>query len=152
VATIEVTVDRRADSHKAIQKLVDHRTEMLALYGKLAAHRPFKEYPPLNDLLQRFCQSLIDYTADAHLRLYRFIDSKSERRASMLDVAKYVYPKIAESTDKILDFNDLYDSLVQDDDLDKLEKELSRLGEMLADRIELEDQLIDVLCTPRDEP
>lgn len=151
MATTEVTVDRRAESHKAIQRLVDHRTEMLALYGELAAHRPFKEYPPLNELLQKFCQSLIDYTADAHLRLYRFIDSKNERRATMLDAAKCVYPKIAESTDKILDFNDLYDSLEQENDLDKLEKELSRLGEMLADRIELEDQLIEVLCAPREE-
>ena len=51
----------------------------------------------------------------------------------------------------MIDFNDLYDSLEKEKDLDKLEKELSRLGEMLADRIELEDQLIEVLCAPREE-
>ena len=151
MTTTEVTIDRRADSHKAIQRLIDHRTEMLTLYSELATHRPFKETPQIIELLQRFCQSLIDYTADAHLRLYQFIENNNERRVSMLSVAKRIYPRIADATDTILDFNDLYDSLEQCKDLHKLENELSKLGEILADRIELEDQLINVIRSPRDE-
>ncbi|MDH5544199.1 MAG: sigma D regulator [Gammaproteobacteria bacterium] len=148
--TKEVLIERRAESHRAIEQLVSHRTEMLALYGELAAHRPFSSTPELVDLLQRFCQSLIDYTADAHFRLYRFFDANQERRMSVAKLAKHVYPHIEDSTQKILDFNDRYDTPEHCDDLSQLEDELSMLGEKLADRIELEDKLVEVLCRPRD--
>ncbi len=152
MTTTEATVERRSQSHRAIQKLVDHRTQMLALYGELAAHRPYvggdqNEY--IVNLLQRFCQSLIDYTADAHFRLYRFVDNNKERRASVADIAEVVYPYIESSTQTILDFNDKYDSDEHCKDLTALEKDLSTLGETLADRIEQEDRLVDVLSINR---
>jgi len=153
VTTSEATVERRAQSHRAIQKLVDHRTQMLALYGELAAHRPYTnsekgEY--IVNLLQRFCQALIDYTADAHFRLYRFVDTNKERRTSVVDVAKDVYPHIENSTQIILDFNDKYDSDEHCKNLTELENDRSKLGETLADRIEQEDRLVEVLSSRRD--
>lgn len=152
VTTSEAIVERRGQSHRAIQKLVDHRTQMLALYGELAAHRPYtdsnqSEY--ITNLLQRFCQSLIDYTADAHFRLYRFFDNNKERRATVVDIAQDVYPYIEDSTQTILDFNDKYDSDESCGDLSKLELDLSILGETLADRIEQEDRLVEVLSSGR---
>lgn len=145
----EAVVERRTESHRAIEQLVGHRTEMLTLYSELAAHRPFKSSPFVVDLLQRFCQALVDYTADAHFRLYRFFDSNQERRMSVAKVAQHIYPHIEDSTDKILDFNDRYDSPEHCTDLSNLENDLSTLGEKLADRIELEDSLVEVLCKPR---
>lgn len=152
MTTSEATVERRSQSHRAIQKLVDHRTQMLSLYGELAAHRPYtgaenSEY--ISNLVQRFCQALIDYTADAHFRLYRFVDNNKERRATVSDIAEKVYPQIEESTQMILDFNDKYDTDDSDKDLTKLEADLSVLGEKLADRIEQEDMLVDVLSSGR---
>lgn len=152
MTTSEATVERRESSHRAIQKLVDHRTQMLALYGELAAHRPYtaegkNEY--IVSLLQRFCQALIDYTADAHFRLYRFVDNNKERRTSVVDVAKDVYPHIENSTQTILDFNDKYDSDDNCKELSNLESDLSKLGETLADRIEHEDRLVEVLSSRR---
>lgn len=152
MTTSEVTVERRSQSHQAIKKLVDHRTQMLSLYGELAAHRPFtaaenSEY--IQNLLQRFCQALIDYTADAHFRLYRFVDNNKERRTSVVDVAKTVYPYIEETTQMILDFNDKYDSDEFKQYLPMLENDLSVLGERLADRIEQEDRLVDILSKGR---
>ena len=153
MTTTEAIVERRGQSHRAIQKLVDHRTQMLALYGELAAHRPYSgseqnEY--ILNLLQRFCQALIDYTADAHFRLYRFFDNNKERRINVVDIAKDVYPYIEDSTQTILDFNDKYD--LTDDataDLSRLETDLSILGETLADRIEQEDRLVEVMSSSR---
>jgi len=152
VTTSEATVERRSQSHRAIQKLVDHRTQMLSLYGELAAHRPYtgsenSEY--ISNLVQRFCQALIDYTADAHFRLYRFVDNNKERRATVSNIAEKVYPQIEESTQMILDFNDKYDTDDSDKDLSRLEADLSVLGEKLADRIEQEDMLVDVLSSGR---
>ena len=152
MTTSEATVERRSQSHRAIQKLVDHRTQMLSLYGELAAHRPYtgsenSEY--ISNLVQRFCQALIDYTADAHFRLYRFVDNNKERRATVSNIAEKVYPQIEESTQMILDFNDKYDTDDSDKDLSRLEADLSVLGEKLADRIEQEDMLVDVLSSGR---
>ena len=147
-----IIVERRSQSHYAIKKLVDHRTQMLALYGELAAHRPFttaenSEYT--TNLLQRFCQALIDYTADAHFRLYRFFDNNKERRSSVVGIAQSVYPHIESSTQMILDFNDKYDVDSESMPLAALEHDLSTLGEKLADRIEQEDKLVDVLSESR---
>lgn len=152
MTTSEATVERRSQSHRAIQKLVDHRTQMLSLYGELAAHRPYtgaenSEY--ISNLVQRFCQALIDYTADAHFRLYRFVDNNKERRARVSNIADKVYPQIEESTQMILDFNDKYDTDDSDRNLSRLEADLSVLGEKLADRIEQEDLLVDVLSSGR---
>jgi len=154
VMTSEATVERRSQSHRAIQKLVDHRTQMLSLYGELAAHRPFTSADKsdyIKNLLQRFCQALIDYTADAHFRLYRFVDNNKERRTSVVDVAKNVYPYIESTTQMILDFNDKYDTDEFYESISMLENDLSLLGEKLADRIEQEDRLVDILSRSRQD-
>lgn len=137
--------DRRANSQQMIEQLVYERTQMLSLYSQLAAKQPFSELNTVSNLLEQFCQALIDYTADAHFRLYRFIDEKRERRRAIIEVADEVYPKIVESTQSILDFNDKYDLEDYSEQLFALGNDLSLLGESLADRIELEDKVIDIL-------
>lgn len=139
--------DRRVNSHVMIEQLVNERTQMLSLYSELAAKRPFIDSTSISDLLEQFCQALIDYTADAHFRLYRYIDEKRERRRGVIDLADKVYPKIVISTQSILDFNDKYDLEDYSEQLFTLGDDLSHLGECLADRIELEDQVIDILSS-----
>ena len=143
--SVSPSPDRRTNSLQMIQQLVDERTQMLSLYSELAAKHPFVDAESVSDILEQFCQALIDYTADAHFRLYRFIDEKKERRRAVLEVADRVYPKIVTSTQSILDFNDKYDLEDYSEQLFALENDLSRLGESLADRIELEDKVIDIL-------
>ena len=147
--TTAAPVERRARSQQAIQQLVNNRNEMLKLYNMLAAKRPFKQNKSVVTLLQNFCQSLIDYTAEAHFRLYQYIENQNERRQAVADLARDVYPRISDTTQQILDFNDKYDCEDHCDDLSQLEIELSQLGERLADRIELEDKLIDVMTSRR---
>lgn len=143
--------ERRASSHAMIKELVGVRDHVLALYGELAAKHPFTDTESVHDLLEEFCQSLIDYTADTHFRLYRFIDEKRERRRSVVEVADRVYPGILDITDAILSFNDRYDFEQgrENVDLTNLEQDLSLLGERLADRIEYEDQIIEVMIRER---
>lgn len=145
--------ERRIESHKLINELVHTRNEMLALFSKLIAHRPFEQRDrDLPKLVEEFCQALIDYTADAHFRLYRYIDEKSERRHNVLKVANQVYPKIMDTTQIILDFNDKYETEDNCEDLDILLEDLSQLGERLAERIELEDRVIEAFKQRRTEP
>lgn len=135
--------ERRSESHKLINELVHTRNEMLSMFSELIAHRPFRgQDGEIPKLVEQFCQALIDYTADAHFRLYRYIDEKNERRRSIIDVANKVYPKIMDTTQAILDFNDKYETEKSLGDVDVLSTDLSDLGEQLAERIELEDKVI----------
>jgi regulator of sigma D len=137
--------DRRARSREQIQQLVQSRTETLALLTALANSQPFTPNPVVEQTLQRFCQSLIDYTASAHFQLYRYLAENQERRRSVLAVADQLYPKIVETTDVILRFNDKYETASLGDCLDFLASDLSQLGECLADRIVFEDKIITAL-------
>ncbi len=145
----QAPVDRRRASHEAIRRLVDTRTEMLSLYASLAKMRPFEPGEALEEALTAFCDALVDYSAEAHFRLYRYIENASERRRAVREVAERVYPRISETIDCILEFNDLYGEPERVEDWARLERHLSRLGEILAERIELEDQIIEALTRPR---
>ena len=138
-------IERRTSSHQMIHKFVEERTRMLSLYSDLAASHPFKDPGAVTSLLNKFCEALIDYTADAHFRLYRYIDDRQERRGNVLEVAAEVYPIIIDTTQDILDFNDKYEAFGYKEQVNGLEADLSLLGEKLADRIELEDRVIEAL-------
>ena len=148
-SSTEPRIDRRAQSHKEIDALVESRTGTLTLLSDLASKQPFKVDHDTQLLLQNFCESLIDYTASAHFQLYRHLDEEKERRGAVLEIADEVYPRIAESTQSILDFNDKYDCEDHCGDMSQLAQDLSALAELLADRIELEDQVVQAVRSPR---
>jgi len=141
--------DRRGRSREKLATLVRTRSETLALYTELANQRPFEADEIINEALQEFCQALIDYAASAHFQLYRYISDRIERRTPVLEVADKVYPKIVRTTDIILRFNDKYEDVDllngTQDILALLDSDLSRLGETLAERIQLEDQVIGAI-------
>lgn len=137
--------ERRVVTHNSIDDLVVTRTQLLSLYNEIATDPPRVGDAKVPERLQRFCESLIDYTAAAHFKLYQYFDEKRERRKAVIDVAEKAFPRISQCTDTILEFNDKYDRFepIKDDNkLTKLRNDLSSLGETLADRIELEDEVI----------
>jgi regulator of sigma D len=147
-----VTGERRVRSTNLVNKIVDARTEMLALLSQLVNKRPFivnSIDSTVPNLLQQFCQSLVDYTAHAHFQLYRHFAENRERRVSVSRVADQIYPQILSITQAILDFNEKYDCEDHCESLTALDEDLSRLSEQLADRIELEDRLIAVFAAKK---
>ena len=126
--TSPASAERRYAAKTKLHALMESRTETLALFNQLAGFRP---------------------TASAHFQLYRFIDEGTERRTKVLDIAEQVYPNIAETTQQILDFNEKYDCEEHCNDLSKLDNDLSHLGEILADRILYEDQVIAAISSSR---
>ena len=143
-------IERREESHSKLRALLESRTQTLSLLNELVAMRPFKPEHDVQELLQEYCESLVDYTASAHFQLYSFIEEGKERRASVNKLADAVYPRIAEATQSILDFNEKYDCADQCNNLTSLDEDLSRLGEILANRIQDEDQIIELLTQERD--
>lgn len=147
--TTSASAERRYAAKTKLINLMGARTETLTLYNQLAGMRPFKPDQEIQMALQEFCEALVDYTASAHFQLYRFIDEGTERRAKVLDIAKQVYPNISDTTQQILDFNEKYDCEEHCGELTELDLDLSNLGEILADRILYEDQIIAAISSGR---
>lgn len=146
--------DRRSRTQKEIKQLINERNEVLSLYCSLAGCdgstgvETSKIEP---QILQEFCQILIDYIATGHFELYRRITEGEEKRKDIISLADTIYPRIEKSTQIAVDFNDMYDGVSDFTDKIKstLSGNLSKLGEELATRIELEDQLIHTLLAPK---
>lgn len=144
------TRERRTGSRDVVQKLVAERTEMLSLYCQLAGLQPYgngknTRVKHAQELLQKFCQVLVDYIAAGHFSLYERIVNGTERRQQVSTLAENLYPRIAKSTETALDFNDKYDCADHCDIAASFHDDLSKLGEELAARIELEDKLLQQL-------
>jgi len=142
--------DRRSRTRKEIKQLISERNEVLSLYCNLAGCDGSDGIDTDNiepQILQEFCQILIDYIATGHFELYRRITEGEEKRSDMISLASTIYPRIEQTTQIAVDFNDMYDGGNDYTDTLKstLTDNLSRLGEELATRIELEDKLISTL-------
>lgn len=140
--------ERRSGTKSLVEKLTAERAEMLTLFCRVAGLEPFKDKNPAQQspaLLQEFCQVLVDYIAACHFSLYERIENDAERRRGPANLARRLYPRIAQTTEAALTFNDKYDTEEKRDNPSELENDLSILGEELALRIELEDKLLKVL-------
>jgi regulator of sigma D len=141
--------ERRGGSQELVHKLMSERTEMLALYCRLAgldAGKHERRHAPAARLLQEFCQVMVDYLAAGHFSLYERLVNGDERRKNLAELAGQLYPRIAETTQAALDFNDKYDGKNGQELSMSFDDDLSRLGELLAGRIEVEDRLLKLLC------
>ena len=146
--------DRRARTQREIEQLITERNIVISQYYNLTNHVDDKKngnIESLQELLQEFCQDMIDYIATGHFEIYRRIEEGVERRNEILELSDDVYHKIINTTKVAINFNDLYD-LSNDfnpEILNNFPNQLSELGENLAVRIELEDKYINTLLSPR---
>ncbi len=139
--------DRRKRTHELVRKLLRERQEMLAMFCRVAGLEPFTDKKPSIEVLQEFCQVLVDYSAFGHFEIYERIVAGRERRARVVEVAREVYPRIAEASEVAVEFNDKYDASDHTLDLHELDRDLGKLGEEIAVRIEMEDRIIQALTS-----
>jgi regulator of sigma D len=134
--------ERLSDTQEIVDKLLSERQEMLVMFCKLAGLQPYTHSTDA-ELLQRFCEVLVDYSAFGHFEIYERIVNGDEKSGPVVEVAREVYPRIAESSEFAVEFNDKYDAADHQLDIQDLDGDLSRLGEELAARIEMEDRIIN---------
>ena len=137
-----VAQERRTGTQELMDKLLSERQEMLVLFCQVAGLEPYNRTKSLDKLLQSFCQVLVDYTAFGHFEVFGHISNGLERRSRVIKVAEEIYPDFVEATETAVNFNDKYDLSDHELVYDQLSEDLSRLGEELAVRIELEDRLL----------
>ncbi len=126
-------------------KLLVARQESLVLYHKLAALKSFAPVESVQRrLLQRFQQALVDYLALGPFEVFQALEEQPADSPYLRarELARQLYVRIARTTQAALAFHDRYDGDLSDSTLAGLDEELSRLGESLAARIELEDRIL----------
>ena len=138
--------ERRTGTQDIVDKLLSERQEVLVLFCRVAGFDPFaKGHKPTIEALQEFCQVLVDYSAFSHFEIYQRIVNGDERRERVIQVAEQVYGRIAETSEAAVSFNDKYDTADHSVNLEHLSDDLSRLGEELALRFEMEDRIVSAL-------
>ncbi|WP_312229984.1 sigma D regulator [Pseudescherichia sp.] len=129
-------------------KLVDHwlqvRKHLLVSYYNLVGIKPGKEsYSELDEkALDDFCHNLVDYLSAGHFSIYEQIISEMEGSSPLL-AATQIYPQLEANTQQIMNYYDSsLENAIEDDKWVEFQEALSGIGEALAARFTLEDQLI----------
>ncbi|HSB96406.1 MAG TPA: sigma D regulator [Spongiibacteraceae bacterium] len=95
--------------------------------------------------LQKYCQLLLDYVSAGHFEVYYELLREAEAfQDGSADAATALMPEINATTAQALDFSDKYAESEQPPTA-SLAKDLSRLGEILAERFDYEDRLINAM-------
>ncbi len=144
--------ERRSDLGETLEALKEQRQKTLSAYcGLVGVTSPDqvdsqgpKDIAPV--ALQELLNIMVDYMAMGHFTVYQRIIEGKERRGAVKEAAEVAYPGIGETTDVMVEFNDAYENFDgADADQEKIKEDLSKLGEMLAIRGELEDEIINAL-------
>lgn len=130
-----------------IDRWLKERQELLVRYCDLSTETDFSQTEMLRDKFVRLCEVLVDYVSAGHFEVYeQLIQEAREFNDGGLELAAKVYPRIEQTTGVALNFNDRVDGrLLTEDDVKELFAELSKLGEVLESRFEMEDFLIEHL-------
>jgi len=143
------TTERRGGTSRLIGNMLSERNMLLSHLVEISSISRKKKAGLDRELLNEFCQVLVDYIASGHFVLYERIVEGTERRKGVAELAVKLYPSIDKVTQAALAFNEKYDADRGDIDLPQFHEELSVLGEQLTSRIEYEDQLIQKLSAPK---
>jgi regulator of sigma D len=152
----DIPNERRARTRKEIKQLIEERNSVLSQYYNLAKYTEAADSDRNTtiELLEEFCQELVDYMATGHFEIYRRIEEGNERRDEITSLAKRIMPRINDTTQIAIAFNDLYDDVANIDEaaISQLPNYLAKLGQELAVRIDLEDQFINTLLAVGSRP
>ena len=140
------SVKQDSRTQTVIERWLAERSELLVLYCRLTGKRKSQILPDISQINQ-FCDILIDYVSAGHFEVYEQVVSLCDKTGDeSLQLLKDLFPKISETTDIVVDFNDKYsDDKANVALMSELDSDLSTLGEAIAARVEMEDQLIDTL-------
>jgi regulator of sigma D len=85
----------------------------------------------------------VDYVSAGHFEIYyQLLEEAEAYHDGSIEKAQALLPRITETTQIILDFNDRYNDVKAIFDAGLLAKHLSALGETMAARFDLEDRLV----------
>lgn len=134
--------ERWSGVDKLVERWLEERQALIVQFCALSGVHELSGNNASRTRLQKFCQLLLDYVSAGHFEVFYELVREAESFADgSADVARALIPRLDESTQDALDFNDRYAEITQAP-IASLARDLSRLGEILAERFDGEDQLI----------
>lgn len=130
-----------------IDRWLKERQELLVHYCELSGTTDYSQTEALREKFIRLCEVLVDYVSAGHFEIYeQLVQEAREFNDGGLELAARLYPKISETTETALNFNDLLNGQsLTESEVRELFQQLSELGETLESRFEMEDYLIEHL-------
>lgn len=139
---------RVGGSNELIDQWLQSRKQLLVAYCALVGIKPNKEkHTPLNEkALENFCHNLVDYLSAGHFHVYdRIVELVGGDDSPHMAVTKKIYPALHDNTKLIMAFHDRFtDDELNEEECLALHDALSHIGETLAARFALEDNLIQI--------
>jgi len=90
--------ERRGDTSQVISSMLAERNQLLSFRIECSAFKSGNTPDLDREVLNEFCQILVDYIASGHFGLYERIVEGTERRRGVADLAVKLYPLIDETT------------------------------------------------------
>ncbi|MDX1633220.1 MAG: sigma D regulator [Marinobacter sp.] len=130
-----------------IDRWLKERQELIVQYCDLSGAEADASAEELKQKFNRLCEVLLDYVSAGHFEIYeQLVREAKEFDDGGIEMAARVYPRIQKTTEMALAFNDrLEASALTDAERPALFDSLSKLGESLETRFEMEDFLIEHL-------
>jgi regulator of sigma D len=143
--------ERWGGVHRLIDRWLQERNELIRAFDVLS-DTP-EEGLVERATLQKFCEILVDYVSAGHFEIYEQLTSEAKAFGDErgLELADQIYPRLDVITKALLAFNDHCDK-GDCSDASLTAARLTELGELLHERFELEDCLIEVLHTSHKTP
>jgi len=136
--------ERWGGVNQLLDRWLAERKDLADAYSRL--HHDGKPLAVTEQSLQAFCQLLMDYVSGWHFELHEQLGKEAQvfgdSRALAFD--EQITPRLDSITESLVAFNDRYDNGDSRDNL-TFTSELKNLGQLLHERFELEDCLIEVL-------
>ncbi|PCJ40537.1 MAG: sigma D regulator [Moraxellaceae bacterium] len=133
-----------------IESWLKERQDLIILYVAIDGLKELTPTDtPISVKLQAFSQMLIDYVSAGHFEVYDELTKEAEDfQEDYSGLVQSCLPRIQQSTELALDFNDKYANLeLCVESLNQVATDLSLLGEKMVERFDLEDKLIETLHT-----
>jgi regulator of sigma D len=134
--------------------VIDHwletRQQLIVEYCKLLSIKPnaaqgIVSLPTSADMAS-FCGHLVDYISEGHFKIYDMVmDRWSATGFKTNEEIDTAYSKIVLTTEPLLEFTDTYADNANLDETNVIE-DLSKIGEILELRFEVEDALIQLIA------
>ena len=127
-----------------IDRWLDKRQLVVVRYCQLSQADEESQLMTLPDssALKSFSNDLVDYLSLGHFEVFENLLNQFPEQEKLPDLST-IYPVITETTDHCMEFNDRYQDAIPDNA--DLEADLSELGVILAQRFDLEEQLLEAL-------
>jgi regulator of sigma D len=133
----------------SLDRWLQHRQLLVSGYFHMITKAQASTLPQLSDV-RYWCVELVDYLTAGHFQVFSELVPVANAPQQTADEFDAKYSSISSTTDDLLKMQETVFSLNEDNNV-ALQEMLSGLGETLAKRLEMEDLLISISISQKEE-